>query len=144
MPKQFFLVLGAAALLLSGCQDATPPAEPEAPAPTPDVAPPRELPTVSAEDNDALEAHVGSDVAVEGTVVRIGATQAGDITFLNFTRQRGGFTAVIRRASYENFPDGFGAYDGRGLRVTGVLEKFRGETPQIEVTDPEQLQIIAR
>jgi DNA/RNA endonuclease YhcR with UshA esterase domain len=89
-----------------------------------------------------LNALTGQEVAVEGPVVRIGSTPNGDLTFLNFTPQRGGFTAVIHRSNYDSFPDGFGDYDGRQLRVTGRLEKYRDETPQIRVSVPEQLTII--
>ncbi len=137
--RPLFCLLGAG-LFLVGCSDGPPPAEPEPLPPTPEAA--DEPPAIRADDASALNALTGQEVAVEGPVVRIGSTPNGDLTFLNFTPQRGGFTAVIHRSNYDSFPDGFGAYDGRQLRVTGLLEKYRDETPQIRVSVPEQLTII--
>jgi hypothetical protein len=131
--------LTGVALFLVGCSDAPPAPEPEPAAPAATPAAPIEPIVLPADDTAALAANEGREIAVEGTVVRIGSTPNGDLTFLNFTPQRGGFTAVIHRSNYDSFPDGFGAYNGRSLRVTGKLEIYQGETPQIRVSAPAQL-----
>lgn len=102
-------------------------------------------PTVlDATDVDALRAHAGQDVVVEGLVTEIGTTKTNTITFINLGLPRKvGFAAVVFQKNYGAFPDGFAAFKGQKLRVSGKLDLYQGDKPQIEIRSPEQVQIIA-
>ncbi|MFM8229753.1 MAG: hypothetical protein ACKOAL_00855, partial [Chthoniobacterales bacterium] len=65
---------------------------------------------VQAEDTAALESKLGSEVIVEGFVKDVGQTSGGGITFINFGDRKTGFTAVVFRASLDNFPEGLDKY----------------------------------
>jgi OB-fold nucleic acid binding domain. len=98
---------------------------------------------IDATDLTALRAKAGTNVAVEGRVTEIGTTQDGGITFINVGMPRKqGFVAVIFRDHYQAFPDGFDKYREKKVRVSGVLTLYRGETPQIKLTSPEQIAIV--
>ena len=101
------------------------------------------VPVVPAEDTAALEAKVGSEVIVEGTVRNVGKGQNDGITFLNFGDRRAGFVAVVFAAAYSNFPDGFDGYAQQKVRVRGQLEKYRDQQLQIKITTADQLEIVS-
>lgn len=102
------------------------------------------LPEHSATDENAVAEHIGKLVVIQGTIDRIGATQSGHITFLNFQGvERGGLVVIVReenlpglRDAIAGFPD---SMQGKQVRVTGRLSEFRG-TPQIEIRDAGQLE----
>jgi len=102
-----------------------------------------EVPVVAAEDTAALETKVGSEVIVEGTVRQVGKGPNDGITFLNFGDRRAGFVAVVFRAAYDKFPEGFDGYAQQKVRLRGTLEKYRGQQLQITISTPDQLEIVA-
>ena len=99
------------------------------------------VPVVPAEDTAALEAKVGSEVIVEGTVRNVGKGPNDSITFLNFGDRRAGFVAVVFAAAYDKFPDGLEGYAQQKVRVRGQLEKYRDQQLQIKITTADQLEI---
>ncbi|NOX62444.1 MAG: hypothetical protein GXP42_10960 [Chloroflexi bacterium] len=83
--------------------------------------------------------YVGQTITVEGRVVQ--THDAGSITFLNFSRQRGQFVAVVFAEDYERFPKPPAEmYEGQRLWITGLVSEYRG-IPQIVVRSPEQIEI---
>jgi hypothetical protein len=102
-----------------------------------------EGPVIGAADLTALRAKSGTDVVVEGQVTEIGTTRDGGITFINVGMPRKqGFVAVVFRDDYQAFPEGFDKYREKKVRVSGVLTLYRGETPQIKLTSPEQIKLV--
>jgi DNA/RNA endonuclease YhcR with UshA esterase domain len=110
---------------------------------TEDEATGDETPVIQAEDGASLESHVGKEVVVEGIVRNVGTGPDDNITFLNFGERGSGFVAVIFRAAYDKFPDGFDRYAGEKVRVRGALEKYRDRQPQIKIVTADQLEIVA-
>lgn len=126
-------VLAAASLR---AEEGAPEASPAAPAAA-------EIPVLSADDTEALEARTGSDVMVEGTIRSIGTSADGGTTFLGFGDRRSGLVAVVFREAYEKFPEGFEQFRQQQVRVRGSLEKYRDRQLQIKITTPDQLQVLA-
>jgi RecJ-like exonuclease len=104
------------------------------------AAPPK---LVQATAVDELKAAAGQTVIVEGKVTRIGATSAGGITFINMAPGANAFVAVVFKAHYEAFPNGFDGYKDKTLQVTGKLVLYKDTTPQIEVSSPDQIKVVA-
>ena len=113
------------------------PSGPAAPATTSDA------PVIQAEDMASMESKVGSEVIIEGTVANVGKGPNDNITFLNFGDRRTGFVAVVFRAAYDKFPEGFDKYSQQRVRVRGSLEKYRDRQMQIRIFTPDQLEIVA-
>lgn len=111
--------------------------EPSAPVPAPDA------PVIQAEDTASMESKVGSEVIVEGTVANVGKGPSDNITFLNFGDRRTGFVAVVFRAAYDKFPEGFEKYSQQRVKIRGSLEKYRDRQMQIKIFTPDQLEIVA-
>jgi hypothetical protein len=98
---------------------------------------------MDATDLDALRAAAGTEVAVVGHVTDLGTTQDGGITFINIgLPKKQGFVAVVFRADYPAFPDGFDHVRNAKVRVSGVLELYRGDQPQIKLRSPEQITVL--
>ncbi len=110
-----------------------PAAEPESPA---------EVPVVQAVDGAALEGKIGSEVVVEGVIKAVGKTQTGTITFLNFGDRNTGFVVVVFQKSYASFPDGLDGYANQKVRVRGTLEKYKDRQVQMQLTTPDQLEVV--
>lgn len=94
-------------------------------------------------DARAAGEYVGKAAAVEGVVERAHVDEGSGLVFLNFgPNPRRDFVVVIRPPFTALFasplPDG---YQGRRVRVRGVVEDFRGQ-PQIVVQLPEQIEVI--
>lgn len=103
----------------------------------------QETDRVDATELDTLRGRAGLDTAVVGEVLVVGTTKDGGITFLNVgAGKKQGFVAVIFRAAYDHFPDGFEKYKNRKVIVTGPIELYRGDQPQIVIRAPEQLAIV--
>ncbi|MCP4591311.1 MAG: endonuclease/exonuclease/phosphatase family protein [bacterium] len=85
--------------------------------------------------------HVGEECIVVGQVVA--TKNIGSICFLNFhTDYRRHFTAVVRRANFEKFPQmPEEMYSGKQVKVRGTIIDFQGK-PEIIVTSPEQITIV--
>lgn len=86
---------------------------------------------------------VGKTAFVSGQVLNV--STAGRITFINFDEQRPTrFVAVIFEENLGNFPKPpQEMYAGKIVRVRGPVTLFR-EQPQIAVTSPEQIEILAK
>ena len=107
------------------------------------ATPAAEVPVVQSEDAAAIEGKIGSEVIVEGVVRNVGTGPNGNITFLNFGDRQTGFVAVVFRAAYDKFPEGFDKYGQQKVRVRGSLEKYRDRQPQIKIFTPDQIEIVA-
>ncbi|MFV0415842.1 MAG: hypothetical protein ACK5NG_05690 [Chthoniobacterales bacterium] len=98
---------------------------------------------LDATDLDTLKERAETEVIVEGFVTEIGKTKNDSITFINIgLPKKQGFVALIRQKDYSAFPDGFGIYDAKKVRVKGFLKLYKNEIPQISMTSPEQIEII--
>jgi len=97
---------------------------------------------IPAEDTAAMESKIGSEVVVEGMVKRIGKAPNDSITFLNFGDSKSGFVAIVFRAAYDKFPEGFDKYTNLKVRVRGTLEKYKDRQIEIKITTPDQLELI--
>lgn len=92
---------------------------------------------------EELRTHAGQDVIVEGLVTDVGTTQTKSITFINLgLPKKQGFVAVVFQKNYGAFPDGFDAFKGQKVRVSGKLDLYQGDKPQIEVRTPEQIEVV--
>lgn len=102
-----------------------------------------EVTPIDSVDLDALRAKVGSPAVVVGAVTDIGTTQDGGITFINVGMpKKKGFVAVIFRQNYENFPEGFEKFRNQKVKVSGPIELYKSEQPQIVIRSAEQIEII--
>jgi endonuclease/exonuclease/phosphatase family metal-dependent hydrolase len=102
---------------------------------------------LSASDDAAIRAAVGQTAAVQGTVSRVGATESGSITFINFTgNDRGKFVAIVRKERLTDVAAAFGgdlqSLAGKTVEVHGTIELYRN-TPEIVVGQPDQLRAVA-
>ncbi|MEY4300488.1 MAG: hypothetical protein RIR25_1724 [Verrucomicrobiota bacterium] len=97
---------------------------------------------IPVEDTAAMESKIGSEVVVEGMVKRIGKAPNDSVTFLNFGDSKSGFVAIVFRAAYDKFPEGFDKYTNLKVRVRGTLEKYKDRQIEIKITTPDQLELI--
>ena len=98
---------------------------------------------IDAVDLDALRAKVGTPAVVVGQVTDVGTTQDGGITFINVGMpKKKGFVAVIFRQNYANFPDGFEKFRNQKVSVSGPIELYKSEQPQIILRSPDQIEIL--
>ncbi len=97
---------------------------------------------VSANAREELVGLAGKTVTVEGKA-RVGSTSGGGITFFNMASGPDAFKAVAFKAAAAAFPEGFDKYNGKTLRVTGKIELFKETTPQIVISAPDQIEIVA-
>lgn len=94
-------------------------------------------PVISWQEAAAYE---GRRVTVEGVVVD--TYQSDKVIFLNFSRNRDDFKAVIFASAWDRWqqtPDEL--YYGQTLRVTGQVKLYNG-APEIIVDEPEQVEIV--
>jgi len=98
---------------------------------------------LDATDVNKLIEMAGQDVSVVGIVQGVGSTKTDSIRFINFSlAKKQGFTAVVFQRNYGAFPEGFETLKGKRLRITGKLEIYSGQQPQIEVRGPEQIEVL--
>lgn len=99
---------------------------------------------IDARDTDALMRMSGQIVTVAGTVIAVGYSEKSDTRFLNFTKDRNGFSVVIFSSSVKDFAavgDPRDFYKGKRVQVNGVLTTSKGR-PSIIVKKPEQITLI--
>lgn len=97
---------------------------------------------IDATDLDQLRASAGKQVTVVGHVTSVGTTQDGDITFINVgMAKKQGFVGVIFRKDYGAFPEGFDHFRNASVAISGVLDLYRSEQPQIKIRTPDQITI---
>ena len=95
--------------------------------------------TLDSTNQKALAAHIGKKVTVEGTVLSVGKGSKDGIRFLNFSEKKdSGFVASIFPSAYKQVGP-IKNYEGKSVRVTGVLEKYNKQT-QIKVTEGSQIK----
>lgn len=98
---------------------------------------------IDAVDLDALRAKVGTPAVVVGQVTDVGTTKDGGITFVNVGMpKKKGFVAVIFRQNYADFPDGFEKFRNQRVSVSGPIELYKSEQPQIVLRSPDQIEIL--
>ncbi len=87
-------------------------------------------------------AYEGRRVTVEGVVVD--TYKSDKVIFLNFSRNRSDFKAVIFASAWPRWqqtPDEL--YFGQTLRITGQVKLYNG-APEIIVDEPEQVEVVDR
>jgi DNA/RNA endonuclease YhcR with UshA esterase domain len=83
--------------------------------------------------------YLGQTITVEGRIIR--TKDIGSITFLNFSKHRGDFVAIVRAADYDNFPaPPAELYDGKKVWITGEISEYKG-TPQMVLHSPDQVEV---
>lgn len=85
--------------------------------------------------------YYGKYVTVEGQIVD--THNSGKACFLNFHPDwKKYFTAVIFASDFSKFPpQPEKYYEGKKVRVTGVIKKYQGK-PEIILNNPSQIKII--
>lgn len=88
--------------------------------------------------------YVGHVQTAQGQIVN--TYDAGNVIFLDFGYEvddRQWLTIIIWPENRQNFPTGDPAeyYDGKFILVTGLISLYEGR-PQIEVSGPEQIQVL--
>ena len=102
---------------------------------------PLELQEISAQDHQALLAHVGRDAAVEGIVVSVGRTSSDKIRFLDLTdNPTNGFVAALFPVVFNEVGE-MEKWIGQKVRITGSLEKYKEKT-QIKIFNAKQIQTL--
>jgi DNA/RNA endonuclease YhcR with UshA esterase domain len=99
------------------------------------------LQEISAQDHQALLAHVGRDAAVEGIVVSVGRTSSDKIRFLDLTdNPTNGFVAALFPVVFNEVGE-MEKWIGQKVRITGSVEKYKEKT-QIKIFNAKQIQIL--
>jgi len=97
---------------------------------------------IDATNLEALRAKDGVEATVEGLVMDIGTTKEATMTFINIGMpKKQGFVAVVFQKDYAAFPEGFDKFRNQKVRVKGMIKLYRGETPQIVLSSPDQITI---
>ncbi|HMA41508.1 MAG TPA: hypothetical protein VKP10_15635 [Gemmatimonadales bacterium] len=100
-------------------------------------------PEVSAQvpiPDTAASRYIGQTVTVEGLVVSVHTSRAGN-AFLNFGAAYPNqvFSVVIFRAAAARFGD-LHRWEGKRVRVTGRIQLYQGK-PEIILRDPEAIAV---
>ena len=82
---------------------------------------------------------VGEQVTVEGTVRDVYDEIEG-WKFLNFGTKTGDFNAPIKQEDFDKFPN-ITKLEEKKVQISGEIETYR-ESPQINLTDPNQLKAL--
>lgn len=101
-----------------------------------------DLPLIQADNAEEVAKAIGTKATIEGRIARVGKTQGGGITFLNFSTTRNGFVGVIFKPAYAGFPDGFDQYRGKTVRISGKVEIYKDAVAQIVIKEPAQIEIV--
>ncbi len=111
---------------------------------TPGAFPAEKTLEIEADRTEELLANEGRDARVVGVIQRVGRDEDSGILFLNFGRVRGTFVAVIFPRSQAAFGgiDFEAQYGMQRVVVEGPLSIYDA-TPQIVVTTPEQISVLA-
>jgi hypothetical protein len=84
--------------------------------------------------------HVGTHATVEGDVTTVAAE--ADSVVLGFAADGGGFRAVLVRSLVSGLPpDPARVYANRRVRVTGLVQRFRGR-PEMILESPSQIEVV--
>ena len=83
--------------------------------------------------------YLDQTITVSGRIVR--ANDTGKITFLNFSKERDQFVAVVFADDYGEFPvPPAELYDGKEVWITGEIDSYK-DAPQIVVSGPSQVEV---
>ena len=83
--------------------------------------------------------YVGQTITVQGKIVR--TRDIGTLTFLNFSKKRGDFVAIVRAEDYHRFPaPPAELYRGKRVWMTGQVTTYQG-TPQMVIHSPDQVEV---
>lgn len=83
--------------------------------------------------------YVGQTITVQGKIVR--TEDIGALTFLNFSKRRGDFVAIVRAKDYHRFPaPPAELYRGKRVWITGKITTHKG-TPQMVIHSPDQVEV---
>jgi len=83
--------------------------------------------------------YLGQTITVSGRIVR--ANDTGKITFLNFSKDRDQFVAVVFADDYGEFSTPPAElYEGKEVWVTGEIDSYKG-APQIVLSNPDQVEV---
>ncbi len=99
---------------------------------------------IDAKNTDALMGMSGQIVTVAGIVTSVFHSEKSDTRFLNFTKDRNGFSVVIFGSSVKDFAavgDPLEFYKGKRVQVSGVLTTSKGR-PSIVVKKPDQMVLV--
>lgn len=102
---------------------------------------------IDVTDVETIQKSVSKEITVKGKVREARWTKSGNILFINFDKiKRTDFVAIAKKENKEALDKAFGgdfakALDGKTITVSGLVTTFK-ETPQIEVTKPEQVKIL--
>lgn len=102
---------------------------------------------VAVTDTEKIEAALGKELTIEGTVKRVGESKTRSILFINFEGlTRDGFTAIIRQRTlageYVKYdPEFAAAFVGKKVRITGTVSEYRGGF-QIQIFAPSQIAVV--
>jgi endonuclease/exonuclease/phosphatase family metal-dependent hydrolase len=105
--------------------------------------------TLNATDDAAVRAAIGQIATIRGKVSRIGATNSGSITFVDFDgTDRRGFTAIIRKDRFAEVAGPFAGdlnagIAGKTVEVRGKLELFK-DAPQIVISRADQIAVVQK
>lgn len=103
---------------------------------------------LSTADDAGLRAATGQTATVQGKVSRVGATDTGSITFINFAgNDRGKFVAIVRKDRLADVAAPFGgnlqSLAGKTIELRGTIELFKN-APQIEIRQRDQLKVVGQ
>lgn len=103
---------------------------------------------LSTADDAGLRAATGQTATVQGKVSRVGATDTGSITFINFAgNDRGKFVAIVRKDRLVDVAAPFGgslqSLAGKTIELKGTIELFKN-APQIEIRQADQLRVVGQ
>lgn len=98
-------------------------------------------PVIASTDKKGLASKIGKPVAVEGIVHSVGKGDKDGVRFLNLaTKPQTGFVAAVFPTAYKSVGP-LKNFEGRNVRVTGTLEKYRKQT-QIKVLKGSQIKLL--
>lgn len=99
-------------------------------------------PVINGSDKKSLAANIGREVSVEGLVQSVGKGDNDGVRFLDLGPEpRAGFVVAIFPSAYKKVGP-IKNYQGRNIRVTGTLEKYKKQT-QIKVFKASQIRVLA-
>jgi endonuclease/exonuclease/phosphatase family metal-dependent hydrolase len=130
-----FIVLIGITLLSSTA--ALPAADPPTSAPAA-ISTAEAVPTIGWQDAGN---YIGREVFVVGKIVQTGKARTGHV-FLNFQKERGKFTAFIKKDVAANFTEPpEKALRGKTVKIRGFITEYKG-APEIAVSAPDKIEVV--
>lgn len=108
-------------------------------------AKPQEPEELSATNLSKLRKHAGDEVVVYGRVVRVGHSDRSNTYFLDFAKDKKGFTVVIFSsvvAKYDILGISIPDYEGDSVEVTGELVDHPEYGLEIILDEPSQIRVL--